>query len=217
MHIFNADGQEAEQCGNAIRCVARYADERLGMNKKQMQIETQRGIQTVWIQENDEIRVDMGAPILQSREIPVRLDLRQVVMYPLEIKGESFRVTCVSMGNPHAIIEVDDITKVPLERWGPQIETHPLFPQKTNVEFVSIHTPEEITMRVWERGVGITQACGSGACAAVVAGNLWGKLTPKVTVRLDGGSLAIHWDQPENGICMTGPASFVFEGDYVVT
>lgn len=214
MRIFNADGAEAEQCGNAIRCVAKYAYDRLGIRKEKMQIETRRGIQTVWMQEDGEVCVDMGPPILKADQIPVALEMEEVIRYPLNIDGVIFAVTCVSMGNPHAVIEVSDVDAVPVEVWGPLLETHPLFPRKTNVEFVSIDSPEEITMRVWERGVGRTQACGSGACAAVVAGVLLEKLLPEVVVHLEGGTLKIHWEKENNHVYMTGPATVVFEGNY---
>lgn len=215
MCIFNSDGVEAEQCGNAVRCVAKYAHERLRFDKTEMHIETRRGIQTVWMQENGNVRVDMGPPILDAKQIPVKINKPEVVKYPVETENEVLHVTCVSMGNPHAIIEVSDIKKVPLEVWGPQIETHTIFPNKTNVEFISIGSPQKIIMRVWERGVGRTQACGSGACAAVVAGILWGKLDRKVTVHLEGGDLDIEWHLENEHVYMTGPATFVFEGNVI--
>lgn len=215
MRIFNSNGVEAEQCGNAVRCVTKYAYERLGINRLNMHIETPRGIQTVWMQKDGNIRVDMGPPILEAQHIPVKLDKKEILQYPLKVDNEVFRISCVSMGNPHVIIEVSDIEKVPLEVWGPQLEKHSIFPNKANVEFIFINSSQEITMRVWERGVGRTRACGSGACAAVVAGILWGKLDRTVTVHLEGGDLKIEWHADNKHVYMTGSATLVFDGDLI--
>ncbi|SEN30401.1 diaminopimelate epimerase [Lihuaxuella thermophila] len=218
MRIFNADGTMAEQCGNAVRCVAKYYYERLSAQKEQITIETKIGVQTVWLQAEDgrvhQVRVDMGEPVLKPSAIPVCVGSDRAVNERIEVKGKSFVFTGVSMGNPHAVIEVEDAANFPVERWGPFLETHPVFPQKANIEFITIHSPDEVTMRVWERGVGQTFACGSGACATVVAGVLTNKLNRRAVVHLKGGDLHIEWNQDDNHVYMTGPAAFVFEGEW---
>jgi diaminopimelate epimerase len=216
MRIFNADGTQAEQCGNAVRCVAKYVAERVIGIREKVTIETKVGVQTVWLKTEGErvqrVRVDMGEPVLEPARIPVRLDGGRAVEREVEANGRRFTFTAVSMGNPHIVIEVDDAAGFPVETWGPPLETHELFPNKTNVEFVTFHTPEEVTMRVWERGVGQTMACGSGACAVVVAGALTGRCGRRAVVHLKGGDLEIEWKEEDNRVYMTGPAEFVFDG-----
>jgi diaminopimelate epimerase len=217
MRIFNADGTESEQCGNALRCVAKYYAEKIAYGKPQeLLIETGIGVQKIWLTyQQDEVtlvRVDMGEPILEADQVPVISDEKVVQNQPISLGEYSYRFTAVSMGNPHAVIEVEDPEKVPLEIVGPQLEKHPLFPRKTNVEFITIHSPQEITMRVWERGVGETMACGSGACAVVVASALNNRSDRKATVHLLGGDLFVEWSPEDQHVYMTGAAEFVFEG-----
>jgi diaminopimelate epimerase len=211
MRIFNSDGSMAEQCGNAMRCVAKYYYEKISSRKNTFTIETKVGVQPVWT-DGKNVRVDMGKPVLTPAEIPVRLSGEQAVNQTIEADGGSFRFTAVSMGNPHAVIEVGDLDKFPVEKWGPVLEKHDLFPQKANIEFVTFLSPQEAWMRVWERGVGQTMACGSGACATVVAGVLAGRLDRKARVKLLGGELLIEWDEQDQHVYMTGPAEFVYEG-----
>ncbi|MDR6227170.1 diaminopimelate epimerase [Desmospora profundinema] len=216
MRIFNADGSEPEQCGNAVRCVARYYYERISGARNEMAVETRAGIQRVWLEAGGtRVRVDMGRPILGGKQIPTTLEGETVVDQPVEADGKSFRFTGVSMGNPHAVIFVEDATRFPVDEWGPRLETHPLFPQKTNVEFVTVHSPSQLDMRVWERGVGQTWACGTGACASVVAGVLTGRTRRNVRVRLKGGDLDIDWREEDGRVYMTGPATVVFEGEWL--
>jgi diaminopimelate epimerase len=211
MRIFNSDGSMAEQCGNAMRCVAKYYYEKISSRKNTFAIETKVGVQPVWT-DGKNVRVDMGKPVLAPAEIPVRLSGEKAVNQTIEADGGSFRFTAVSMGNPHAVIEVGDLDKFPVEKWGPVLEKHDMFPQKANIEFVTFHSPQEAWMRVWERGVGQTMACGSGACATVVAGVLAGRLDRKARVKLLGGELLIEWNEQDQHVYMTGPAEFVYEG-----
>lgn len=216
MQIINADGSEAEMCGNASRCVALHLYRRGIIRKKQIALETLAGmIQTDIIDENaGMVRVDMGIPRLTRGEIPMTgISGDRAVSVALRACGTEFNGTAVSMGNPHFVIFVENAEKIPLEVWGPALETHEVFPNKTNVEFVHVINNGTIRMRVWERGAGITQACGTGACAAVVACVLNHKTNDYVTVKLDGGDLLIEWPAGKN-IFMTGPAVEVFTGDY---
>ncbi|TCS94592.1 diaminopimelate epimerase [Hazenella coriacea] len=221
MRIFNADGTLAEQCGNAIRCVAKYYYERISKEKETILIETKVGIQPVWLHTENgvvqQIRVDMGVPKLKAAEIPVLIESQgePVVSQSITIKDMSFQFTGVSMGNPHIVIPVSDAKAFPVQKWGPLLETHSYFPQKTNVEFATYHTPNEITMRVWERGVGETLACGSGACATLVAGVLTGKSDRRAILHLAGGELEIEWNVEDDHVYMTGPAAFVFSGEWI--
>jgi diaminopimelate epimerase len=215
MQIINSDGSEAEMCGNGIRCFARYLLERK-MAMTPMTIQTLAGVKTVEFA-MDEVRtvgftVNMGAPRLNADEIPFAGHSGRIIASPLEVDGTSFDVTCVSMGNPHCIIFVNAADEVPLAELGPKIETHTSFPKKTNVEFVQVIADDEIKVRVWERGAGVTLACGTGACASVVAGVLNGKIGRKTTVHLPGGDLLIDWREDGN-VYMTGPAEVVFTGD----
>ncbi|MDP2166959.1 MAG: diaminopimelate epimerase [Thermodesulfovibrionales bacterium] len=209
MRIFNQDGGEVEMCGNGIRCLAKYIWDRGLSGRETLDIETLAGI--IKPEKSGElIRVDMGAPALEAKDIPVNLKGR-VTDYPLEVDGRVFDITCVSMGNPHAVIFVDNVSEFPVSYYGPLIESHPLFPKRTNVEFIEVLNPDEIRMRVWERGAGMTMACGTGASASAVASNLKGLTREKVKVLLEAGELFIEW--PAGGhVYMTGPAEEVFEG-----
>ncbi len=217
MRIFNPDGSEAEMCGNAIRCVARYMYEHNMINKDKIRVETLAGlIVPELILENGlvkSVRVDMGEPRLERSEIPMAGGPGQVVGEPLTVEGSSYNITAVSMGNPHCVIFVPDAARVSLWDIGPRIEKHDVFPRKTNVEFVQVLSRDEVIMRVWERGAGETMACGTGACATAVACALNGLTERKVTVRLQGGDLFIEW-AADNHVYMTGPATEVFTGDY---
>ena len=209
MIIYNADGSEVEMCGNGIRCIARYIADHNLSNKTDLAIETLGGIIRPKIHE-DLIEVNMGEPILEGRDIPVDLDGR-VISKPLAVEVETFEITCVSMGNPHCVIFVDDVENFPLAHYGPVLEKHKLFPNRINVEFVQVLNDREIKMRVWERGSGETLACGTGACASAVASALNDKTHRRVTVHLTGGDLDILWGE-DNLVYMTGSAEEVFEG-----
>ncbi len=212
MRIFNSDGSEAEMCGNGIRCFAKYVIEKKGCSAANITVETMAGVKQIqW--EKSLYRVDMGAPILTSKNIPVDTNLPETVKYPISIGKEKFSFTAVSMGNPHAVIHVDSITDHLVDYIGPAIEKHPLFPNKTNVEFIKVLSDSEVEMRVWERGCGETLACGTGTCAAVVAGILTQKHGKSVTVHLLGGDLAIEWSgKKEDSVFMTGSANVAFTG-----
>ncbi|MFC4076492.1 diaminopimelate epimerase [Salinithrix halophila] len=221
MRILNADGSEAEQCGNAVRCVALYYYERISGARQALTVETQAGVQRVWLEGDGMdrlVRVDMGRPVLASKDIPAAVEGETVVDRTLQVnnRGEerAYTFTAVSMGNPHAVIEVEDARGYPLEQWGPLVETHPYFPNKTNVEFITIRSRDEMDMRVWERGVGQTMACGTGACAALVASVLRGRADRRALVHLKGGDLLIEWNEEDGRVYMTGPAVTVFEGEW---
>lgn len=219
MRIINSDGSEPEMCGNGIRCFARYVYDQGIVTQNPMRVETWAGVMTLKLNIQDNqvqgVRVDMGEPILRADLIPVLGQGEPVVRQPLEALGETFQYTAVSMGNPHCIIFVEDYDDLDFERMGPAIEKHPLFPRKTNVEFIQIISPQEIIMKVWERGAGPTLACGTGACASVVAAVLNGKTERAVTVHLPGGDLFIEWGS-DNHIYMTGPAAYVFKGEWLL-
>ncbi|WP_432635762.1 diaminopimelate epimerase [Candidatus Avelusimicrobium sp.] len=217
MRIFNSDGSEAEMCGNASRCVALHLFRRKIVNKKQISLDTLAGIIRTDITDEPRglVRVDMGVPRLTKGEIPMTGNPAETaVNFPLTAAGQTFYATAVSMGNPHLVIFTPDISQVPLSTWGPQLETHPLFPRKTNVEFVQVLDSKTVRMRVWERGAGITQACGTGSCATAAACILNHKTEKNITVKLDGGDLFIEWPDKKN-IFMTGLAQAVFTGDYL--
>jgi diaminopimelate epimerase len=218
MRIFNSDGSEPEMCGNGIRCLGRFIArlEETGEIGKTYRIHTLAGTISPRLEENEQITVDMGVPRLLAREIPTTLVSanEKAIAQPLEVDGKTWSVTCVSMGNPHCITFVEDVAAIPLEAIGPRFENHPVFPQRTNTEFIEVVRPDYIKMRVWERGAGITLACGTGACAAVVAGVLNGKCDRTCTVELPGGCLRIHWSETDNHVYMTGPAKEVFQGNY---
>ena len=217
MRIFNPDGSEPEMCGNGLRCFAKFVYEEGLISKKIMTVETLAGtIVPELILENNKvvnIKVDMGKPVLERQMIPMIGENGQVVEEKIKVQDKEFEVTAVSMGNPHCIIFVQDIKEIDINKWGPLIEENKLFPSKTNVEFVQVIDSGNVIMRVWERGAGITNACGTGACATIVAGKLANKTSSKAQVRLLGGNLDIEW--LENGhVMMTGPATKVFEGVY---
>ena len=230
MRILNADGSEVEMCGNGIRCLAKYIWDRNLSDKDILNIETIAGIIRPE-KAGDLVRVDMGQPIFEPEKIPVNIQQPEsssqqsakklstlnsqlstlVIDYPLQIADKEFKITCVSMGNPHAIIVVDDVDSFPVTYYGPMIEKHSLFPKKTNVEFIEVPAGDEIRMRVWERGSGETMACGTGASAVAVASNIKGLSNRNVTVHLLGGDLLIEW-AVNNHVYMTGSAAEVFEG-----
>ena len=207
MRIFNADGSEPEMCGNGIRCFTRYL---LGNKSDSLTVETGAGVLAVQL-ENNLVTVDMGEPILDAKKIPVIFNKEKVISEPLQIDGETFKITCVSMGNPHCVVFVDDLSKINLEKIGSKFENHKIFPRRTNTEFVEVISRNELKMRVWERGSGITLACGTGTCATVVAANLNNLADKSATVHLDGGDLKIEWDA-DNHVYMTGAAEKVFDG-----
>ncbi|AGB40935.1 diaminopimelate epimerase [Halobacteroides halobius DSM 5150] len=219
MRIFNPDGSEPEMCGNAIRCFARYLFERGLTDKLNINVETLAGIiKPQLIVNNDKVelvKVDMGEPRLKRSRIPmVGEEQDQVVGAEINVAGQEVEVTCVSMGNPHCIIFVDDIKKAPVEELGPKVEVHDAFPEDINVEFIEVVNDTEIEMRVWERGAGVTLACGTGACASTVACILNNLTANKLTVHLLGGDLVIEWDANNNHVYMSGPATEVFTGDW---
>ncbi len=230
MRIFNADGSEAEMCGNGIRCVAKYTHEhKLAKAGKplaipgqppcpaSLKIETGSGIKTVGLTIDDEDRiqkvcVNMGQPVLAAKDIPVNLPVKEVIEQPMQFLSRAFVMTCVSMGNPHAVFFCDDVSLIELEKFGPAIEKHSIFPNRTNVHFVQVDSPTEFTMRTWERGSGVTLACGTGACACCVAAVLTGRGERICTAHLLGGDLELNWCQEDDSVYMTGPAVEVFEG-----
>jgi diaminopimelate epimerase len=215
MRIFNSDGSEPEMCGNGIRCLARFIADLEGASAKEIyRIHTLAGIIIPKLEANGQVTVDMGFPRLLAAEIPTTLAAtdQQVVNQPLEAAGKSWQVTCVSMGNPHCITFVDDVAAIALEAIGPQFEHHPTFPQRTNTEFIEVVSRDYLKMRVWERGAGITLACGTGACAALAAGVLNGLCDRRATVELPGGCLEIEWSEVDQRLYMTGPAQQVFSG-----
>jgi diaminopimelate epimerase len=217
MRIFNSDGSEPEMCGNGIRCLAGFLAELEGesRNKDLYQIHTLAGVITPQVLPDGQVKVDMGLPRLLAGEIPTTLAPAEekVINQPLEVAGKTWDVTCVSMGNPHCITFVDDVAAIPLEAIGPQFEHHPVFPQRTNTEFIQVIRPDYLKMRVWERGAGITLACGTGACAALVAAVLTEKSDRTATVELPGGPLQIEWSETDQRLYMTGPAQKVFTGN----
>lgn len=219
MRIFNSDGSEAEMCGNVTRCIARYVYENGLTDKTNITLETKAGIikpELIFIDGVfSTVKVDMGQPRLTRGEIPMSgKETEKVINEVLAVSGVEYGITCVSMGNPHCVIFVEDLLDTKLAEIGPMIETHPVFPRKTNVEFVQVLSREKVRMRVWERGAGITMACGTGACATLVAGVLNDKIDRRAIVELDGGELLIEWGL-DNHIYMSGPAVEVFRGEYL--
>ncbi len=216
MRIFNSDGSEPEMCGNGIRCLAGFLAELEGISRNQdsYRIHTLAGIITPQLMPDGQVKVDMGLPRLLAGEIPTTLAAAdaKVINQPLEVAGKSWDVTCVSMGNPHCITFVEDVAAIELESIGPQFENHPVFPKRTNTEFIQVVSRDYVKMRVWERGAGITLACGTGACASLVAGVLTGKCDRLAIVELPGGPLEIEWSEIDQRIYMTGPADRVFQG-----
>jgi len=214
MRIFNGDGSEPEMCGNGIRCLARFvADQHQGICPDALTIETMAGPMRTSLQDQGQVTVDMGEPHLEPAAIPTTLgvDARPVVAERLLVMGQLLEVTAVSMGNPHAVIPVADVDQVDLEQLGPAVETHSAFPNRTNVHFLQVLSDEQLRLRTWERGAGLTMACGTGACAAVVAAHLLGLSQRKTRVILPGGTLTIDW-QDNNRVFMTGPAQRTFVG-----
>jgi diaminopimelate epimerase len=218
MRIFNPDGSEPEMCGNGIRCAARYFLENgAGGKPEVLSVETMAGIRQVRINTQSggmAFTVDMGAPVLDPELIPVKITGERVVAHPVEVAGRTVKVTCVSMGNPHAVMFYDEeVSEDEVKTLGPAVEKHPMFPARTNVEFVHALSDTKLRMRVWERGAGVTLACGTGACATLVAANLNGLTGRKATVHLPGGDLLIEWTSGGT-VEMTGPAENVFTGDW---
>jgi len=218
MRMFNPDGSEAEMCGNGTRCVARFVYDRRLTTENVVRLETLAGVRTLRLATRagkvESVRVDMGQPRFRRSEIPMRgADTETVIDEPLKIEGRKLALTAVSMGNPHAVVFDLKLGLPEVAALGVAIESHRLFPQRTNVQFCDVATTSEIVLRTWERGAGVTLACGTGACAAVVAGVITGRLGRRVTVHLLGGDLLIEWNG-DNRVMMTGPAEEVFEGDY---
>lgn len=215
MRIFNSDGSEPEMCGNGIRCLAKFIADLEGSDAKtEYRIHTGAGVIITELRSDGQVKVDMGVPRLLAAEIPTTLAApdAKVIDVPIEVADKSWSVTCVSMGNPHCITFVEDVSAIALETVGPQFEHHQTFPQRTNTEFIQIIRRDYVKMRVWERGAGVTLACGTGACAAVVAGVLTGKCDRTTAVELPGGVLEIEWSEVSGRIYMTGPAQRVFTG-----
>ena len=217
MNIYNADGSQAEMCGNGIRCVAKYVYDYGLTDKTEISVETLAGIKYLRLQvENGKVasvEVNMGAPILEPKEIPVTVEESPVVNVPVEVKGKIYHMTCVSMGNPHAIIFMNNVKDLDIAAIGPYFENHTVFPKRTNTEFVEVLDRNTVNMIVWERGSDETLACGTGACATTVACILNDKTENEVTVHLLGGDLKIRWDREANQVYMTGPATVVFDGE----
>ncbi|HAN10142.1 MAG TPA: diaminopimelate epimerase [Clostridiales bacterium] len=216
MRIFNADGSEAEMCGNGIRCTGKYIYDNKMTNKQEVLIETLGGIKKLELIVKDgiieNVKVDMGEPILKSENVPIIFNKDIVIDEEFIIDGNAYRITAVSTGNPHAIVFVEDVDKIDVEKIGRKIENHTLFPNKTNVEFIEVISVDKIRVRVWERGVGETLACGTAACASTVASVLNGKTSRKIEVELLGGVLNFEWTD-NNHVFMSGPAKTVFEGE----
>ncbi len=227
MEMYNGDGSRAEMCGNGIRCVGKYVYDH-GMTKgKEFTVESFGAVKHLTVVEEEEgraktLRVDMGSPILEAEKVPVSPKYffvdpaESVVDAPIEVDGNDYHVTCVSMGNPHAVVFIEDTDSLPIESIGPKFENHEAFPNRINTEFVQVIDKGYVKMRVWERGSGETLACGTGCCATAVACILNGKTENKVTVEVLGGKIEIEWDREKNVIYMTGPGVNVFEGDYVI-
>ncbi len=227
MEMYNADGSRAEMCGNGIRCVAKYVYDKGLTDKTDISVISYGQIKylQLFLKEGrvDTVRVNMGAPELRPERIPVTvaeagmpLEKERIVNAPIIVQGKEYKMTCVSMGNPHAVIFLEDVTNLEIEQIGPYFENHERFPKRINTEFVKVLDKKTVQMRVWERGTGETLACGTGCCATVVACILNGLTDEKVTVKLLGGEIEIEWDREANLVYMTGPAVTVFEGEYDV-
>lgn len=217
MEMYNADGSRGEMCGNGIRCVAKYVYDHHLTNKEQISVDTLGGVKHLELSIADgqvvSVRVNMGRPELTAAKIPVNCEASPVINQPIKAGGVEYRMTCVSMGNPHCVVYMDNIDSLEIEKCGPWFENHSCFPNRINTEFVQVIDKDTIKMRVWERGSGETLACGTGACAAAVASILNGYTQNRVTVQLRGGDLAIEWDREADIVYMTGPAVTVFEGE----
>lgn len=220
MEMYNADGSEGAMCGNGVRCVGKYVYDYGLTEQTSIQVETKSGIKyldlTVEEGKVSQVRVNMGAPELSPSGIPVLADGDKVLDAPIMVDGREYRMTCVSMGNPHAVVYLNDVKNLEIEKIGPMFEMHPRFPDRVNTEFVRVVDGHTLEMRVWERGSGETLACGTGACAVAVASILNGHVSGEVTVKLLGGDLKILWDEQENIVYMTGPAAVVFDGEIQV-
>lgn len=217
MEMYNADGSRSEMCGNGIRCVAKYVYDKKMTTETEFTIESFGKIKYITIIVEDEkaklIKVGMGSPELATEKIPAIYGSETIIGKPIEVDGKIWEATCVSMGNPHVVMFVDEVKNMDLESIGPKFEKHPMFPNRTNAEFVKVIDEENVEMRVWERGTGETLACGTGCCATAVACILNGKTKNKVLVKVLGGEILVEWDREMNEIYMTGPGAFVFEGE----
>ncbi|MCR4617234.1 MAG: diaminopimelate epimerase [Lachnospiraceae bacterium] len=221
MEMYNADGTRAEMCGNGIRCVAKYVFDKGLTSSEEFTIVSAGKVKYITLNTKEtasgkeavSVRVNMGSPILEPAQIPVKVSQETAIKVPITVQGKTYEMTCVSMGNPHAIIFYDGIKDMKIENIGPDFENHELFPKRTNTEFVEVVDRNNVNMRVWERGTGETLACGTGACATAVACVLCGLTDNEVNVHLLGGTLKIEWDRENNLIYMTGPAVTVFEGE----
>lgn len=216
MDMYNADGSRGKMCGNGIRCVGKYVYERGIVKKDRLTVETLSGIKTICLETRDglvkSVEVNMGKPVRTASDIPAVSSKEQIRNEPLVVGGREYRITCVSMGNPHCVVFTKNVEQLNLEETGPQFEHHPMFPDRVNTEFVQVISRNELKMRVWERGSGETLACGTGACAAACAA-AWNDLTQRqVQIHLKGGDLLIRWDRQTDEIFMKGPAEFVFDG-----
>ena len=220
MRIFNADGSEADMCGNGTRCIGKYVYERGLTNKTELTLETKGGLKQLWLDtENGKVtrvKVDMGTPELNPKLIPVDLPGELVLRQRLQVAGQTLFITCVNMGNPHAVLFVRDPEIADVTGIGPMIEHHPLFPRRTNVEFVRVIDRHVLQIRVWERGVGETLACGTGACASLVASVLAGLSDRSVQIKLSGGNLQLQWNADDNPVYQSGPAAFVYDGEWLM-
>ncbi|MBQ7455899.1 MAG: diaminopimelate epimerase [Clostridia bacterium] len=219
MRIFNRDGTEAEMCGNAARCIGKFLYERGVTRETEIDLETKSGLRRLSLRVSGErverVTVDMGEPVLTPALIPVDLPGEAVLRHRLQALGQLWFITCVSMGNPHCVVFVRDPEALDVSAIGPMLEHHPLFPRRTNVEFVRVISREILQMRVWERGAGETLACGTGACAALVAAVLCGMSDRRAQMKLAGGNLDLHWNADDNHVYQTGPAAFVYEGEWL--
>lgn len=217
MEMYNADGSRSEMCGNGIRCVAKYVYDKKMTSQKEFTIESFGKVKNITIiEENGKaklIKVGMGKPELRTEKIPAIYDSETIIAKPIEVEGNIWDGTCVSMGNPHVVMFVDEVKDMDLKNIGPKFENHPMFPNRTNAEFVKVIDEATVEMRVWERGTGETLACGTGCCATAVACILNGKTGNKVLVKVLGGEILVEWNQETNEIYMTGPGEFVFEGE----
>ena len=217
MKMYNADGSRGEMCGNGIRCVGKYVYDYGLTDQTEISVETLGGIKhlSLTVEEGKValVKVDMGSPIFVPEQIPVKVEGDHAVNVPIGVDGDEYRMTCVSMGNPHAVVYLDDIQNMEIEKIGSKFEHHPCFPNRVNTEFARVLDRETVEMRVWERGSGETLACGTGACAVAVASMVNGLTEDCVTVQLLGGNLKIEWDREKNVVYMTGPATVVFDGE----
>lgn len=221
MEMYNADGSQGAMCGNGIRCVAKYMYDYGITDKTSISVETKSGIKYLDLNlkngKVDTVKVNMGAPFLKASEIPVLSEKEQVINEPVMVDGKEWKITCVSMGNPHAVTYIEDVKNLEIEKIGPKFENHEIFPDRVNTEFVHVMNRNTVEMRVWERGSGETYACGTGACAVAVASILNGLTEDEVTVKLLGGDLKIFWDREKNRVYMTGTATKVFDGEIDLT